>query len=1266
MTGVLPQGKYRPLLWNRLPFVVVVVLIAQNVVLSAIEEARPSQQRPTDAGHYTSSDQRYRESIRGKGAQTTHSISRVNRYRYEERSWEEKNRTSRSAAGHFPSQMHPAPSTPDHAAHIGKEFPPSVREQEQCQDLELVDRRVNNPLFSKTLLAEEWRWQGTAIGLIPKETVFMDFPSLNLSQVEVILSITQDMVSPTQLQFQFYPILPTAPLPGKTTWTIHSALGCPYCESMLASSVFSVVMPSRRHILQLLVLKPGEVHGQCDQRTNMSRICAVALWFNGQLVQHTQKEVFGGEFDSTSLAFVTMPGAGSSMSSLLGRLIMFVGNGFEAIGGTSLWSADILHNFTIGNWSRLDAGSPAHPSPRTSPLAGVYQSGIAPQVFRSSEEDILLFGGVSTVESRPATDTWLYTAVSGSWLRLPDLPSAAQPLAVALDASKEVLMVLAAVYNIHLLFYSTALYTVDIATSLPTWLEHFDLRPGDRFLAPIMVSGTGTAYLLSIDRISQSTSFEIRTSQPFQATSPNKSSVEFVPLVGSCYEGNYFPSLLRLMSHPLLHTYNSQPVEPDQNIEYCTGYLLGNVASGPLSAGGPITGSSLMWKIGLTVGLFGLITEATYERHSYPNYPQNVTLQGQSSEMFGKTIVATAMEPDDDNNSPGFLLLFCFDVESSRWQSAINTVIGRSSSPSSRQLHASLRINDTAFLIQGGIRGKDRPLTFLSDMWMFVFTDLGQCMGSWHLMMNVSSPALPHRLGHTMTHVGNHILVLGSPHWSAPTPTPPSLLFRLALDIDHLTYDWSYVPLLFQYSTRNITSLYGHLVLRDQDDRLLLFGGWILPAGSAYYPLDNRQVLVLNISTELDHISTVIATLFYQLDQLYTNLGIICSSLFSLRCQVDNYQCSSGFSVEKLHTYTNTCLAGYYYNLTMSRCDPCQRGRWGSRDTGQECSRCPNGTSTIYCASVSSLNCTPCAVPGICSGHGSCSALEDGLASCSCDFGYIASDSCKFPFTFVFMGVAILTAAVLLFLARNRYIWYKGKRRRTQLLLVETSKRIHDLNAVWFIEEDQLSLNRVLGHGSYGEAWLADFNDTQVVVKKLNRHSLVDAVSREEFRREAEIMKTKRHQNIVLFLGAGRNAQDEPFLVMEYIKRGPLSSILADFSTTLSHADSLKFMLDTARGMSYLHGCNPPTIHRDLKCSNLLVTERWVVKVADFGTARLLSRLDEHMEESIGTRVSVNERSLLLDSPGSDTLTHCIGTPDYLSPEMFSGEPYTTSTDVYR
>ena len=92
-------------------------------------------------------------------------------------------------------------------------------------------------------------------------------------------------------------------------------------------------------------------------------------------------------------------------------------------------------------------------------------------------------------------------------------------------------------------------------------------------------------------------------------------------------------------------------------------------------------------------------------------------------------------------------------------------------------------------------------------------------------------------------------------------------------------------------------------------------------------------------------------------------------------------------------------------------------------------------------------------------------------------------------------------------------------------------------------------------------------------------------------------MRSVRHPNIVLFLGAGMFPDSVPFLVVEYMQQGSLSETLADHTQHIDHQRRLRMALDVAKGMRFLHGLTPSRIHRDLKSANLLISKHSVVKV---------------------------------------------------------------------
>jgi len=90
-------------------------------------------------------------------------------------------------------------------------------------------------------------------------------------------------------------------------------------------------------------------------------------------------------------------------------------------------------------------------------------------------------------------------------------------------------------------------------------------------------------------------------------------------------------------------------------------------------------------------------------------------------------------------------------------------------------------------------------------------------------------------------------------------------------------------------------------------------------------------------------------------------------------------------------------------------------------------------------------------------------------------------------------------------------------------------------------------------------------------------------------------------------IATGTLQDNTPFLVTEFIPMGSLMHVIQTNDAAFTLHQKLSFCIDAAKGMTYLHSSNPPHIHRDLKPQNLLVTSNWRVKIADFGTAKLLS-----------------------------------------------------------
>jgi serine/threonine protein kinase len=170
-----------------------------------------------------------------------------------------------------------------------------------------------------------------------------------------------------------------------------------------------------------------------------------------------------------------------------------------------------------------------------------------------------------------------------------------------------------------------------------------------------------------------------------------------------------------------------------------------------------------------------------------------------------------------------------------------------------------------------------------------------------------------------------------------------------------------------------------------------------------------------------------------------------------------------------------------------------------------------------------------------------------------------------------------------------------------------------------------------LGRGSYAEIYVAHDNaapegaPTTVVIKALNmflqdtpdadlEHTLIT-----NFQNEAVALDRVRHPNIISRLGHG-TAIDLAgttfhYIVLEYLSGGDMSAFSRHHHLTIEKA--LFYLEQVCSGLAHAHECG--VIHRDIKPHNLLLTaDRQVVKIADFGVARL-----EAMEGAI-TRVGTN------------------------------------------
>jgi non-specific serine/threonine protein kinase/serine/threonine-protein kinase len=189
-------------------------------------------------------------------------------------------------------------------------------------------------------------------------------------------------------------------------------------------------------------------------------------------------------------------------------------------------------------------------------------------------------------------------------------------------------------------------------------------------------------------------------------------------------------------------------------------------------------------------------------------------------------------------------------------------------------------------------------------------------------------------------------------------------------------------------------------------------------------------------------------------------------------------------------------------------------------------------------------------------------------------------------------------------------------------------------------------ISREIGRGGMGAVYLAVRDDEvfqkEVAIKLIKRGMDSDFILR-RFRNERQILANLNHPNIARFYNAGTTEDGLPFFVMEYVDGVPINQYC--LTHKLSVVERLKLFRAVCAAVHYAH--QNLVVHRDLKPTNILVTDDGEPKLLDFGIAKLLNQdHNEQLAEMTATEFRVM-------------------TPDYASPEQIRGIPVTTATDVY-
>ncbi len=192
------------------------------------------------------------------------------------------------------------------------------------------------------------------------------------------------------------------------------------------------------------------------------------------------------------------------------------------------------------------------------------------------------------------------------------------------------------------------------------------------------------------------------------------------------------------------------------------------------------------------------------------------------------------------------------------------------------------------------------------------------------------------------------------------------------------------------------------------------------------------------------------------------------------------------------------------------------------------------------------------------------------------------------------------------------------------------------------VKAGRYDLREELGRGAMGVVFHG-FDPTigrDVAVKTLRLTEAGTGLSREEligrFQTEARAAGLLTHPNIVVVFDAGEE-EGLFYITMEFVEGRSLQSLI-DAHQPFPVSRVMKLMEQVCSALDFAHQHN--VVHRDIKPANLMLTADDVVKITDFGTAKILQF-------------------------GTAQTAHVMGTPSYMSPEQVKGKPVDGRSDIF-
>lgn len=185
-------------------------------------------------------------------------------------------------------------------------------------------------------------------------------------------------------------------------------------------------------------------------------------------------------------------------------------------------------------------------------------------------------------------------------------------------------------------------------------------------------------------------------------------------------------------------------------------------------------------------------------------------------------------------------------------------------------------------------------------------------------------------------------------------------------------------------------------------------------------------------------------------------------------------------------------------------------------------------------------------------------------------------------------------------------------------------------------------IERLIGEGGMGNVYLGVHTHIgrKVAIKALNPTLAKNPEIRERFKNEASMLSQLHHPNIVQLYDYVEMDQGV-FLVMEYAEGQTLDEYIEKVTGPIPEEKAIPMFSKILDGVAYAHKKN--VVHRDIKPSNIIISAEGMVKILDFGIAKIIGDTSHKLTKT-GTK---------------------LGTVLYMSPEQVKGETLDFHTDIY-